>query len=450
MPKALNLFSVRLLMLLLIIIVFIMQLDNAYIAGALEPEGEIGSIHNSNDFPVIFKVGGSRIVIPPNESFTVDREVKACIVEPLVYYISEDIRLVFEGLIVDGRLINSPCYIFYTPVTQLQPYYRVEVRVLVVSTPPGVYSAEYWGRQGTVIEVRVPKTIISDNGYVRHNLTLIKVGEVSFNSSTVSLSLDSPKVVTALYNTEYLLVVDDKKYWHSGFLLIPLEDLRKNGSEAAMLVPRAILLPSGTIIEPNEQGFFIISSPEKGKARVFYTTLYRVVVERPSGVEVFWVEEGGILELDFDREIQVSDREKLVLEGVLVNGKPYEATPINVKVYSPLTVEPQYKKYYLVEVESILGRSTSWVEEGSTFPLYFPPEMPAGIFTKLKLRNIQAEGELVSYSGGLGRVVVSKPIKITAIYTVEPVAWRIILATIPITLLSLASTFYIYRVIKNL
>ena len=449
MSKTLKLTNARLLMPILLVITLAVQLSSAYEAEALEPGGDIGSIHNPNDFPVVFKVSGSRVVIPPHESFTVKREVKACIVEPLVYYVSEDVRLVFEGLIVDGRLINSTCYVFFTPITQLQPYYRVEVRVLVVSTPPGVYSAEYWGRQGTVIEVRVPKAIISDDGYVRHTLTLIKVGEVPFNTSTVSLSLDSPKVVTVLYNTEYLLVVGDKKYWHNGFLLIPLEDLRKQSSEAAMLVPRTILLPSGTIIEPNEQGFFAINGPEKGKSKILYITLYRVVVERPTGTEVFWVKEGSILELDFDREIQVSDREKLVLEGVLVNGKPYEGTPINVRVYSPLTVKPQYKKYYLVEVESILGRSTSWVEEGSMFPLYFPPEMPAGIFTKLKLRNIQAGGELVSYSGGMGQVLVSKPMKITAIYSVEPIAWRIILATIPITLLSLASTFYIYRVIKN-
>ncbi|WP_062662904.1 hypothetical protein [Aeropyrum camini] len=162
------------------------------------------------------------------------------------------------------------------------------------------------------------------------------------------------------------------------------------------------------------------------------------------------MEDGSKLSLEFDPEIELTPQAKLVLSHVEAGGERISSPRVEMTVTGPLEVRAVYDTYYALETESILGRSLQWVEAGDTATLYFPPEMPGGVFTRLRLSHVVVNGEEAPLGGGRVVVEVDSPKRVVAVYTVEPVAWRIALATIPLAILSTAAAAYLYRLARGL
>ncbi|BAN90211.1 hypothetical protein [Aeropyrum camini] len=103
-------------------------------------------IVNNYSFQIVVSIGGEKLVLGPGMAVEAEPGVEVCVESPRLLYTSSGVRLVLAGLLVDGRLAEAPCTLLSG--STLEPLYTREARVTILSTPPGVYTAEVWGPLG--------------------------------------------------------------------------------------------------------------------------------------------------------------------------------------------------------------------------------------------------------------------------------------------------------------
>ena len=394
---------------------------------------------NPYPFPVTLSTPRGLVVLEPGGEALVPAGL-TCVLHPQVYYVGEGERFRLQGLLADGLLSGQPCA---SPKEEVEPLYSREYRVLLVSDPPGVVYRELWGPAGGRVEVEAPGFV--EEEFARYRLEgLLLPGGVRAPGPRVELGLSGPAVVVAVYSAEYRVLVDvvGREYWHGGGpLLIPVEELTvvRGG---VRLVP--VKLIAGDAVVEARDGYFAVPQGFKGVLKPVFRKEYLLVVEGPQGERREWVPEGETRVIEFPGVIEVSPEERLVYRGALLDGTPLDSPRVEVVADRPHRVEAVYERQYLVRVTSVMGTSSEWAAEGSLYTLSLPRVLPGGLFTQLEMTAVIVNGEAMPGLDVL-RVPVDGPLNIVVVYTPKPVAWRIALAAIPLTLLSAAAALQLYR-----
>jgi len=397
------------------------------------------TVWNPYPFTVILVTPDGLVALEPGGRAEVSQG-RICVASPEVYYEGEGVRYRLSGAIVDGRLADGVCG---DAASSFQPFYTVEYRVLLVSDPPGVAYQELWGPAGGRVTVEAPPSV--EEEYARYTIkSLVLPGGVEVPGYRAELALHAPATVKALYAAEYRVVVEGagREYWYSGGpLMIPVEEVIVAG-EGYRLVP-VKLVAGGLVLQP-QGGYFVVPEGFKGVLKPVFKKEYLLHVKGPQGERMEWHEEGATVTLEFPNIIDVSPEERLVYRGALIDGSRAPSPTIELVMDSPHTVEAVYDRQYRVRIVSLLGTLEDWATEGALYTLNLPQTIPGGIFTNLQIAAVIVNGEALPGVEGL-RIPVYGPLNVTVIYAPQPITWRILLASIPLTLISTAAAIYIYR-----
>lgn len=344
-------------------------------------------------------------------------------------YTSPDSRLIHVGWLVDSRIVSGDCLEVPDGAVSIEPYYRLEYRVRIKSSPPEVYEATAWVGAGGVYEATIPLELERDNARYR----LLRVdGPGELVGGRLRIPVAGPVEVILVYEAEYLVRVALDRYG-----LDPLEAWLASGEQGVLEIPEKVEVADGVMlvlagvkgVGVNVQhlgGGLLAVVPEKPGGLIIpeYRVLYRIRYTAPDGTRVLWVPKGERVTISVPQTLKTTDpaMEILVFRGW--RGGVESITPsLEVEASGPLDLEAVYERMVKVVVEGPLGTKEYWVEEGGSLVVYQPEAIPGLILGRVLRGYLVGNNMVPPGPGGVLAIEnIREPLVIVPVYDVQ-VMW---------------------------
>ena len=387
-------------------------------------EASAAELDNPLPFPLPVTVDGLSFVVA-GKPLRLDPGSNVCVAKQ-VFYTGESSRLVFQGWLVDGVLVEGLCLEVPEDASRVEPYYVTEFMVVARSNPPGIVEVREWVRAGDSLVIDVPLEV--EEGDARYLFSRVD-GPGRLTGNRLEVPVASPTTVTLVYDAYYRVVVklsdygfSDEEYWlkarEESVVRVQGEISIDEGSKLILVGVEAAgaearLLGNGRIA--------VI--PRQGGSEVYpvYEVHYRVTWRTLEGPREVWVKQGEAVTLTAQQRVPAApdpERVAYVFQGW--KGTIESSLPtLTIIVDKPIDEEAVYKKMYKVTVEGPFQPREFWVEEGGSIPVYQPDTIP-GLILGRKLTGYIVGDRIVP--PGPGGVLllrdVREPLTIVPVYEV--------------------------------
>jgi len=410
-------------MLLSIMLLLILLSSRACLAAP--EEEDYGYIASEPEYPLLLRgiyVDGEHVRV---KSLPVNVEAGSTVCVAPAIYTDIDRRYAFRGW-DDG--LGNPCRAVSANATYTAVY--VEQVLVQVFSELREYSRSFWVDVGEMVNLTVPE-IVEKEG-VQYRFVEWSGGERPW-SPTNHLVAVKPVRVELKWEPRYLLALTS-----SHGVLVNGSGYYGFGSIAVISAPDEVVLEPGRklvferwvsvgpipAIIPNEgsstttlrvEGPYII--------KAVYSEMYYVEVLGVAGETVVkrWAKAGEVVQVSVKPVVEVIKNEvRYVFRGWSEPSLP-QIPSFTVSVEKPLIVKAIYEREYMVEAVGEYGISGGgWYPENSTAILKVPATPRTMLLLKTVFNGWAGDLEDTVRRGETLIVYVRRPVKIKAMYSIEP------------------------------
>jgi len=410
---------------LMLLLTVTMLLILSFINMSSGESSKYGYVTSDPEYPLIAKglyVNGE-YVRPRDLPMKVDAGSKICVTPSI--YTDMDRRYVFKGW---GDGLRDPCRVISANVTYTAIY--SEQVLIQVFSELREYSKSFWVDVGEHVDLTVPEVVEKDG--VRYVFVEWSGGEEPWNTRNHFVAV-KPVRLELRWEPMYLLTLTS-----SHKVLVNGSGYYRYGSVAVISAPEEVLLeptrklvfdrwvsigPIPALI-PNEKSSTTTVRIEAAYIiKAEYEEMYYVEVLGLGGETVVkkWFRAGDTVQVSVKPVIEVLQNEvRYVFRGWSDPSLP-QIPSLTLSVDKPLRVQAIYEKQYRVEAVGEYGVvGTGWYPENSTAIL----KAPASPRTMLLLKTV-FNGWTGDLSSSVNRgdtliIRVDKPVRVMAVYSIEP------------------------------